>query len=99
MFCFPPVHGIIRAFHSVCLGEFLMKKQYAKLLVLGVSLILVAGQTAWAEMEIQGSPINQKPLELLMSGNERFYQNQPLHPHQTHEYLLSLSKQQHPLVA
>ncbi len=40
----------------------------------------------------------QQALEMLVEGNQRFYQSHTIHPHQTHEQLLVVSQEQHPFV-
>lgn len=41
--------------------------------------------------------LNEKPLDALIAGNERFRHSNSLHPHTSHERLEEISKAQHPL--
>jgi carbonic anhydrase len=64
------------------------------MLALGLVLTITQALALWA-----AEPVAEDPLESLKEGNERFFNNRPIHPHQSHERLLEIRKAQHPFVA
>jgi carbonic anhydrase len=70
---------------------------FMKLTALALLLLGISPSCTWAGVEAACTSDNA--LKIINDGNQRFVSSQAKHPHQSHQYMTGLIKEQHPIVA